>query len=41
MIQFSEVKHDWRGFTTSQRKAFTDYLDDDTSRPYGLRFDEG
>lgn len=38
MIQFSEVKPDWRGFTTLEQKAFTDYLYDYASRPYGLRF---
>lgn len=40
MIQFSEVKEQWRGFTTPEQKAFADYLYDYASRPYGLRFDE-
>lgn len=40
MIQFSEVKEQWRGFTTPEKKAFADYLYDYASRPYGLRFDE-
>lgn len=40
MIQFSEVKADARGFISPESKAFTDYLYDYTSRPYGLRFDE-
>jgi hypothetical protein len=39
MIQFSQVKESWRGFTTPEKKAFADYLYDYASRPYGLRFD--
>ena len=39
MIQFSEVKERWRGFTTPEKKAFADHLYDYASRPYGLRFD--
>lgn len=40
MIQFSEVKQKALGFTTPEQKAFTDYLYDYASRPYGLRFDD-
>ncbi len=43
MIQFSQVKEDWRGFVTPEQRAFAGYLYDYASRPYGLRFveDEG
>ena len=40
MIQFSEVKEQWRGFTTPESREFAQYLYDYTSRPYGLQFDE-
>lgn len=38
MIQFSEVKPDWRGFLNPEDKAFADHLYDYASRPYGLQF---
>lgn len=40
MIQFSEVKHESRGFTAPESRSFADYLYDYTSRPYGVRFEE-
>jgi catechol 2,3-dioxygenase-like lactoylglutathione lyase family enzyme len=39
MIQFSEVKPEWRGFPEGQRD-FAGYLYDYASRPYGLVFDQ-
>lgn len=39
MIQFSEIKPDARGFTTSENKTFANYLYDYTSRPYGVQFE--
>jgi catechol 2,3-dioxygenase-like lactoylglutathione lyase family enzyme len=40
MIQFSEVKPDWRGYPESTDPAFARWLYDYSSRPYGVQFDE-
>ncbi len=38
MIQFSQVKPDWRGFVDAEDKEFANHLYDYASRPYGLQF---
>jgi hypothetical protein len=40
MIQFSEVKAEWRGITDPARADFATHLYDYASRPYGLQWDE-
>jgi len=39
MIQLSEVKPEWRGFTDMARADFPSYLYDYASRPYGVQFE--
>lgn len=41
MIQFSEIKPESRGFTTSGSRVFANHLYDYTSRPYGVQFEDG
>ncbi len=38
MIQFSEIKPEWRGFADPDRAQFPGYLYDYASRPYGIQF---
>jgi hypothetical protein len=40
MIQFSEIKKEWRGFAAPERAGFSELLYDYASRPYGLQWDE-
>lgn len=39
MIQFSEIKPEWRGFTDPSRADFPTLLYDYASRPYGVQYD--
>lgn len=39
MIQFSEIKPEWRGFSDPDRAGFAQHLYDYASRPYGLQWD--
>jgi catechol 2,3-dioxygenase-like lactoylglutathione lyase family enzyme len=39
MIQFSEVKPDWRGFSQDADPEFARWLYDYSSRPYGIQFE--
>jgi len=40
MIQFSEIKQEYRGFTDAARSDFPTYLYDYASQPYGIQFPE-
>ncbi|MGH2533731.1 MAG: VOC family protein [Thermomicrobiales bacterium] len=40
MIQLSEVKPEWRGFSHPDRAAFPRFLYDYASRPYGVQWEE-
>lgn len=40
MIQFSEIKADWRGYPQETDPEFARWLYDYSSRPYGVQFDD-